>query len=115
MDLDTGNAVLEVCSPLLTNKLLYKISPDATNAPIITRTLAMASTAWYNAVAPYSPTAAGAGLPVVRQPASERTDRNRNIAILYATLRLLQSFPPDDASLSEALSKVGSDPNDTQA
>ncbi|HET8798628.1 MAG TPA: vanadium-dependent haloperoxidase [Thermoanaerobaculia bacterium] len=82
---------------------------------IISRTLAIALTAMYDAWAAYDDRAIGTRLgDALRRPPEERTQRNREIAIAYATHRaLVDVYPEDKAWLDEQLRKHGLDPNDT--
>jgi hypothetical protein len=68
--------------------------------------------AWFDAIAPYHPTAVGVASRLGRRPASERaTNRQRNIAILYASYRVLTGLLPKfEAQWREMLSGVGLDP-----
>lgn len=81
---------------------------------IISRTLAVALTAMYDAWAAYDDKAVGSRLGAsLRRPPEERTDRNREIAIAYATYRALVDVYPDDKKwLDEQMRAAGFDPND---
>jgi hypothetical protein len=82
---------------------------------IISRTLAIALTAMYDAWAAYDDTAVGTRLGgTLRRPPAERTDRNREIAIAYATYRaLVDVYPADAVWLAEQMRAAGFDPSDT--
>ncbi|HKR65168.1 MAG TPA: vanadium-dependent haloperoxidase [Thermoanaerobaculia bacterium] len=81
---------------------------------IISRTLAVAMTAMYDAWAAYDAKAVGTRLgSSLRRPPSERTDKNREIAIAYATYRALVDVYPDDKTwLAEQMRAMGFDPDD---
>ncbi|HEX8253441.1 MAG TPA: vanadium-dependent haloperoxidase, partial [Thermoanaerobaculia bacterium] len=81
---------------------------------IISRTLAIALTAMYDAWAAYDDKAVGTRLGgSLRRPPSERTDANKTKAIAYATFRALEDVYPDDrAWLAEQMRAKGFDPND---
>jgi hypothetical protein len=81
---------------------------------IISREMAVALTAMYDAWAAYDDKAVGTRLgATLRRPPAERTDRNREIAIAYATYRaLVDVFPTDKAWLDGQLRSFGFDPND---
>lgn len=81
---------------------------------IISRTLAVAITAMYDAWAAYDEKAVGTRLgATLRRPPEERTDRNREVAIAYATYRaLVDVYPEDKKWLDEQMRAAGFDPND---
>lgn len=81
---------------------------------IISRTLAIALTAMYDAWAAYDDKAIGTRLGgTLRRPPAERTNKNREIAIAYATYRaLVDVYPPDAAWLADQMRAAGLDPND---
>jgi hypothetical protein len=81
---------------------------------IISRTLAVALTAMYDAWAAYDDKAVGTRLGAqLRRPAAERSDRNREIAIAYATYRaLVDVYPEDRTWLASQMRAAGFDPND---
>ncbi|GAA4733348.1 vanadium-dependent haloperoxidase [Phytohabitans rumicis] len=70
--------------------------------------------AWFDAVAPYHPTAVGVHTRIPRRPASESTtNRNMNIAIFHASYQVLKSAVPDQAPLfGQVMASVGLNPND---
>lgn len=82
---------------------------------ILSRTLAIAMTAMYDAWAAYDEKAVGTRLgDSLRRPAAERTLANREQAIAYATYRALLEVYPDDAGwLAEQMRQRGYDPNDS--
>lgn len=69
---------------------------------------------WFDAAAPYHPTAVGVHSRIPRRPAAESaTNRNRNVACLYASLRVLEGvFPERVAVLRAGFQAVGMDPDD---
>src|SRR4051794_18453416 len=81
---------------------------------IISRTLAVALTAMYDAWAAYDGKAVGSRLgATLRRPAAERTPANREKAIAFATYRaLVDVYPEDKAWIDEQLRKQGYDPSD---
>lgn len=66
--------------------------------------------------APYHPTAVAVCSRLGRRPASERaTNRNVNIAVFYASYRVLNSlYPAQAAEWREMLASVGLNPDDAQ-
>jgi hypothetical protein len=69
---------------------------------------------WFDALAPYHPTAVGVHSRIDRRPATESaTNRNKNIAGLYAGWRVLQGvFPERALVMRQALTMFGLDPDD---
>src|SRR5436190_22441223 len=77
-DFDTGNAIFEVIGPVLIPPLLQTTAPN--DAPHILRLVVVIDNAWFDAIAPYHPTAVGVNSRLGRRPASEGvTNRQRNI------------------------------------
>jgi hypothetical protein len=71
--------------------------------------------AWFDAIAPYHPTAVGVYSRLGNRPTLERTNRNRNIAVFYASYRILNSlYPSQTAEWRDMLTSVGLNPDDTQ-
>lgn len=112
-DFDTGNAPVRVVVPKL-YFALREVSPGGNDASIILRVLAMVDNAWFDAIAPYHPTAVGVYSELGRRPASESaTNRNKNVAALYASYRVLMSLLPQNADdWRRMMTSVGLDPDD---
>jgi hypothetical protein len=68
---------------------------------------------WFDALAPYHPTAVGIHSRIPRRPASESaTNRNKNTAGLYASLRVLHGvFPERVPAMRAAFKALGLDPD----
>ena len=81
---------------------------------IISRTLAIALTAMYDAWAAYDERAIGTRLGAsLRRPAPERTAANKEKAIAYATYRALADvYPEDKAWIDDQMRQHGFDPGD---
>jgi hypothetical protein len=111
-DFDTGNAALEVVIPAVIPVVFANVAPG--DATIVLRFTTMITNAWFDATAPYHPTAIGVYSDLGRRPAEESaTNANMNIAILYASHRVLDSLAPQHAADWDALMvSVGLDPND---
>ncbi len=91
---------------------------EATHVPrvtVISRHMAIACTAMYDAWAAYDATAVGTRLgAMLRRPMSEHTVANKVRAIAYGTYRaLLDLFPNDRAWLADQMRTRGLDPADT--
>ncbi|WP_242909807.1 DUF6851 domain-containing protein [Actinomadura terrae] len=70
-------------------------------------------TAWFDAVAPYHPTAVGIITRIPRRPSSEsNTNRNKNIAALHASWQLLKGVVPERSGFRSLLLFVGLNPDD---
>jgi len=69
---------------------------------------------WFDAVAPYHPTAVGVHSRIGRRPAEESaTNRNKNIAILYASYQVVQAVFAERAPvMKQAMFALGLDPED---
>jgi hypothetical protein len=81
---------------------------------IISRQMAIAVTAMYDAWAAYDARAVGTRFKgALRRPESERTVANKEIAISYAMYRaLVDLFPTDRDWLADQMRRMGHDPND---
>jgi hypothetical protein len=114
-DFDTGLANLEVVIPTVAPVILTNVSTTGSDASIVLRITSTATNAWFDAIAPYNPTAIGALSNIPRRPASESvTNRNKNIAILYASYQILNGLLPNqNAAWRNMLSSVGLNPDDT--
>jgi len=106
-----GQAPRDVIIPAVVPVLFQTIKPG--DAPLILRTTTLLNNVWFDAIAPYGDTAVGIESTIARRPLAERTDTNRNIAIFYASLQMLNSlFPRNEADWQGMLQGVGLDPFD---
>jgi hypothetical protein len=114
-DFDQGNACVEVIIPRVIPAIL-SVSPTASDATLVLRITTLITNAWFDAIAPYDPRAVGVYSRLGRRPATEAlTNRNMNIAMLYASYRVLNSlFPKHAADWRDMLASVGLDPDDDQ-
>src|SRR5262245_5524366 len=110
---DTGNSAIEVIIPAVIPALAQTTSLG--DAPIILRHTTMITNAWFDAIAPYHPTAVGVYSRLGRRPSSEAaTNRNKNIAMFYATYRVLNSLLPRFAgNWRTMMETVGLNPDDS--
>ncbi len=115
-DFDNGNAPVQVVIPRLIPVIFGSVSPTASDATLVLRVTTLITNSWFDAVAPYHPTAVGVYSRLGRRPDGERaTNRNRNIAVIYASYRILNSLLPNhSAGWREMLTSVGLNPDDTQ-
>lgn len=115
-DFDQGNAPVEVVIPRVIPAILGSVSPGASDASIVLRITTLVTNSWFDAVAPYHPTAVGVYSRLGRRPPSEAaTSRNKNVALIYASYHVLNSLLPAHAADWRAmLTSVGLDPDDGQ-
>lgn len=110
---DTGNAIVEIVVPTSGPLMLSTLAPG--DAPLILRITTLLSNAWFDAIAPYHPTAVGVVSRLGRRPAQERaTNRQRNVAILHASYQVFRNLLPQFPQQWRAmLTSVGLDPDDS--
>lgn len=68
-DLDNGNAAIEVVIPAVLPVAFSDVSPTGGDATLILRTTTLITNAWFDATAPYHPTAVGVYSRLGRRPA----------------------------------------------
>jgi hypothetical protein len=114
-DFDSGNSGIEIIIPAVVPALAQTTTLN--DAPMILRHTTKTTNAWFDAIAPYNPTAVGVYSRLGRRPASEgATNRNRNIAMFYASYRLLNRLMPRfSQNWRDMLISVGLDPDDDSA
>lgn len=112
-DFDHGNLPLTVVLPRLVGAI-RGVSPGANDASIILRIITFVQNGWFDALAPYHPTAVGVYSRLGRRPPAESTtNRNKNIAAMYASYRVLSSLLPQNAvEWRGMMNSVGLDPAD---
>jgi len=69
-DLDTGNAPIEVVIPTLIPAIFASVTPS--DASLVLRYTTMVTNGWFDAIAPYHPTAVGVYSRLGRRPPPER-------------------------------------------
>ena len=112
-DFENGNAIFDVFALYVPPVMFATVSPFAMDATLILRITTLIANGWYDAIAPYHPTAVGVYSRLGHRPANEATNANRNIAILYASYHLLNSLMPrNHADWRAMLESVGLDPDD---
>ncbi|RKN11558.1 hypothetical protein D7319_06420 [Streptomyces radicis] len=112
-DFRRGNAALEIVVPTAQEKIRESLSPHGMDVPLVLRHVALMETAWFDAVAPYHPTAVGIYSDLGRRPARETRDNTRlNTAMLHASYHTLRWLMPDhEDDWREMLTSVGLDPD----
>lgn len=113
-DFDNGNAAVDIVIPTVAPVVFTEVSPSGGDATLVLRTTTQTTNAWFDATAPYQPSAVGVYTHLDRRPAVEATtNRNMNIALLYASYRVLSALlPKQEQTWRDMLSDVGLDPND---
>jgi len=116
IDLDTDYAYSELVIPKVVPAIYQSVSPTAGDATLVLRIAALLTNAWFDAIAPYHPTAVGVYSNLGRRPEAERGDNYyMNVATLYASYRILNSLMPRHAADWRAMmEEAGLDPDDTQ-
>ena len=111
-DFDAGNAAIDVIIPAVIPALFQTTTPN--DAPLVLRHTTLITNAWFDAIAPYHPTAVGVYSRLGRRPAADgATNRNKNVAIFYASYRILNSLMPRFAATwQQMLASAGLNPND---
>jgi hypothetical protein len=113
-NLDTGNAPIEVVITTVAPIIFADVSPSGGDATLVLRFTTLITNAWFDASAPYHPTAVGIYSRLGRRPAAEATNRNINIACLYASFRVLNSLlPKRNPDWRAMLLSAGLNPDDT--
>ena len=112
-NLDTGNSPVDVVIPTVVPVIFARVAPG--DATLVLRTTTLLTNAFFDAIAPYHPTAVGVYSRLGRRPASEgQNDRARNIAIFYASYPvLLHLYPQEKARWAAMMRGVGLDPDAT--
>jgi hypothetical protein len=113
INLDTDNAPISVVITTAAPIIFSDISPSGADAIVVLRATTLITNSWFDATAPYHPTALGIYSRLGRRPAIERTTRNINIASLYASFRVLNSILPNRSALwRNMLQAEGLNPDD---
>lgn len=112
-DLDNGNAVTEVVYPTLNTPGPRSEYFGRPGSWVVDRAM-LIEMPWFDAIAPYHPTAVGIFSDLGRRPAEERTTRNKNIAVIYSAFTSLNLlFPQHRSSWINMMALAGLDPNNT--
>jgi len=82
--------------PVVGTRYLNVVKPG--DATLVLRLTAMITNAWYDACAPYDDDADGLVYHTTRRPVAERTQRNCDIALVYASKPIVDSLIPQFAA-----------------
>lgn len=112
-DLKTGNAATDVILPAAAGAIFEEISPVGSDPSLVLRATILITGGWYEAAAPFHPTAVGVYSRLGRQPAADPNDNtDLNTAILYASRGVLTHlFPGHKTKWDAMLSTLGLDPS----
>ena len=110
---ETGNAPIEIVIPAAIPAIYEAVNPMC--ATLVVRFTTMITNSWFDATAPYHPTAVGVYSNIERRPSEESaTNKNLNIAILHASYHTLLSLFPDRVNdWRTMMTSVGLNPDDT--
>ncbi len=117
VDLDEDNVLLDLVIPAVGGWFRQEVSPTGGDVSLVFHYTGLILTSAFDAIAPYHPTAVGAYSRLGRRPASESvTDRNINIATVFASYRTLMMVAPHRAAdWRQMVESAGLDPdNDSQ-
>ncbi|WP_244297710.1 DUF6851 domain-containing protein [Streptomyces griseoflavus] len=111
-DLDHGNAVTQVVYPEFNS---VSRQTNTGSSPMNRDETVLLEVPWFDAIAPYHPTAVGIFSDLGRRPSSEHTTRNKNIAVIYAAFTSLNNlYPEHKAKWRQMMVAAGLDPDDTK-
>lgn len=113
-DFENGNSAVEVIIPTAAPAIFQFASPSGGDATLILRITTLINNGWFDATAPYHPTAVGVYTHLGRRPPDESgNNTNINIAMFYSALRVLNSLLPEQEPVwRQMLVDVGLDPDD---
>ena len=111
-DMDNGNAPIEIVIPNTAQFLAQDVSISGSDATLVLRFTVMLSNSWFDAVAPYHPTQVGVYSHFAHR-FTEKNNHDKNVAVLYASYRVLSSLAPArQAQWDAMLTNAGLDPTD---
>src|SRR5690606_21935550 len=111
-DFDHGNAVTGIISRKLA---AVSRANNTGSSPVNRDSTILLEVPWFDAIAPYHPTAVGIFSDLGRRPSSEHTTRNKNIAVMYSAFTSLNVlYPEHRAQWREMMESAGLDPDDTE-
>ncbi len=110
----TGNAPVQIVIPAVLPTILGFTSPTGGDASLVLRATTLITNAWFDASAPYHPTAVGVYSRLGRRPASESLDNsNINVAVTTASYRVLNSiYPLQQVEWRDMMIDAGLDPDE---
>ena len=116
-DFDNGNAAVEIVIPTVAPVVFADVSPTGGDATLVLRVTTMTTNAWFDATAPYHSTAVGVYTRLGRRPSEDTdTNRNLNVAILYASYHLFMSLLPNhEQTWRDMLLDQGLDPDSDES
>ena len=94
VDLENGMAMLDIIIPFFANVTTKYVSPSTADATLLLRITTLMINVFYDAVAPYHPTAVG----IYTQHShrlTEKNNRGKNIATLYGSYHISKFLFPN--------------------
>ncbi|MGW4820604.1 DUF6851 domain-containing protein [Streptomyces sp. NPDC004227] len=111
-DLDHGNALIDVVYKEF-NPVSRELNFGRSVSLTVDRAM-LVEMPWFDAIAPYHPTAVGIFSNLGRRPKDEQTTRNRNIAVLYSAYTSFNAVLPQyKPKWLEMMKSAGLDPDNT--
>jgi hypothetical protein len=110
-DFDKGNFIRDVIAYFRPTRD-DMAPPDVT---ILHRFIHYSAASWFDAIAPYHPTAVGVFSRLGRRPAGEAaTNRNKNIAALHAEYQVIKGLDPQgrESDFRTLMTSIGLNPDD---
>lgn len=113
-DFDNGNFIRDLVTTNVGGALPVESAIGPMDASIYIWITHLFQMAWFDALAPYHPTAVGLHSRIPRRPSGESvTNRNKNIAGAYAGYQVLKGvFAERVPVMRQAMSALGLDPDD---
>ena len=113
-DFDNGNAAFDAVIQTVAPVVFAEVSPTGGDATLVLRTTTLVTNSWLDATAPYAEPAVGVYSRIPHRPPEESaTNANMNIALLYASYRVLSHLLPNyEQTWRDMLTDVGLDPDD---
>lgn len=113
-DFDNGNFIRDLVTTNVGGALPVESAIGPMDASIYIWITHLFQLAWFDALAPYHPTAVGLHSRIPRRPSGESaTNRNKNIAGAYAGYQVLKGvFAERVPVMRQAMSALGLDPDD---
>ncbi|MES9535754.1 MULTISPECIES: vanadium-dependent haloperoxidase [unclassified Actinomadura] len=112
-DFERGNAAVEVIFPALQAESRLGVSESGSDASLVADFTMALEVTWFDAVAPYYYPAKGIYSDLGHRPKSECNNRNKNVAVLYASYRILNDrLPHGRDDWRKMMESVGLNPDD---
>ena len=112
-DMKTGDGAIDFVINSIPQEVFDDVSSSGGDASLVLRFTTLLINSWFDASAPYHPTAIGVYSDLGRRPAEESVDNeNINIALIYASYHVLNSLLPKENPLwRQMMMDAGLDPD----